>query len=163
MVLGSIPSGGFACKATQQCAENADWARSQYWAQLLRLFGRCPGLREDVTCLATPVWRSWHCGCNSGVAQWLACWAHNPKVRGSKPRSATSTGKVFASTNLRGPRMQSKLAMWTRPSLRIVWHIACRRPVGLMDKASAPGAGDSRFESWAGHICFHVVSTSVQI
>ena len=26
----------------------------------------------------------------SGVAQWLACWAHNPKVRGSKPRSANS-------------------------------------------------------------------------
>ena len=25
---------------------------------------------------------------DSGVAQWLACWAHNPKVRGSKPRSA---------------------------------------------------------------------------
>ena len=25
----------------------------------------------------------------SGVAQWLACWAHTPKVRGSKPRSAT--------------------------------------------------------------------------
>ena len=25
---------------------------------------------------------------NSGVAQWLACWAHNSKVRGSKPRSA---------------------------------------------------------------------------
>ena len=24
-------------------------------------------------------------------------------------------------------------------------------PVGLMDKASASGAGDSRFESWAGH------------
>ena len=23
--------------------------------------------------------------------------------------------------------------------------------VGLMDKASAPGAGDSRFESWADH------------
>ena len=26
------------------------------------------------------------------------------------------------------------------------------RPVGLMDKASASGAGDSRFESWAGHL-----------
>ena len=26
---------------------------------------------------------------DSGVAQWLACWAHNPKVRGSKPRSAS--------------------------------------------------------------------------
>ena len=25
------------------------------------------------------------------------------------------------------------------------------RPVGLMDKASASGAGDSRLESWAGH------------
>ena len=25
----------------------------------------------------------------SGVAQWLACWAHNPKARGSRPRSAT--------------------------------------------------------------------------
>ena len=23
------------------------------------------------------------------MAQWLACWAHNPKVRGSKPRSTT--------------------------------------------------------------------------
>ena len=22
------------------------------------------------------------------MAQWLACWAHNPKVRGSKPRCA---------------------------------------------------------------------------
>jgi hypothetical protein len=27
-----------------------------------------------------------------------------------------------------------------------------RWPVGLMDKASASGAGDSRFESWAGHV-----------
>ena len=26
------------------------------------------------------------------MAQWLACWAHNPKVRGSKPRSAISIG-----------------------------------------------------------------------
>ena len=33
------------------------------------------------------------------------------------------------------------------------------RPVGLMDKASAPGAGDSRFESWAGHGPYlHLVS-----
>ena len=26
----------------------------------------------------------------NGVAQWLACWAHNPKVRRSQPRSAKS-------------------------------------------------------------------------
>ena len=25
----------------------------------------------------------------SGVVQWLACWTHNPKVRGSKPRPAS--------------------------------------------------------------------------
>jgi hypothetical protein len=30
-----------------------------------------------------------------------------------------------------------------------------RWPVGLMDKASASGAGDSRFESWAGHFGTH--------
>ena len=30
-----------------------------------------------------------HSASASGVAQWLACWAHDPKVRGSKPRSAT--------------------------------------------------------------------------
>lgn len=34
---------------------------------------------------------------------------------------------------------------------------AFRGPVGLMDKASASGAGDSRFESWAGH-CFRRIS-----
>ncbi len=27
----------------------------------------------------------------------------------------------------------------------------CKRQVSLLDKASAPGAGDSKFESWAGH------------
>ena len=43
-------------------------------------------------------------------------------------------------------------------------NIMCRRlirwPVGLMDKASASGAGDSRFESWAGH--FFVCRQKVQ-
>ena len=38
-------------------------------------------------------------------------------------------------------------------------NIMCRRlirwPVGLMDKASAPGAGYSRFESWAGQLVLH--------
>ena len=31
---------------------------------------------------------AFHRSGTSRVAQWLACWAHNPKVRGSKPRSA---------------------------------------------------------------------------
>ena len=33
------------------------------------------------------------------------------------------------------------------------------RPVGLMDQASASGAGDSRFESWEGH-CAQLQSLS---
>ena len=39
--------------------------------------------------------------CRSGVAQWLACWAHNPKVRGSKPRSAilNSPGRPLGKPN----------------------------------------------------------------
>ena len=38
------------------------------------------------------------------------------------------------------------------------------RPVGLMDKASASGAGDSRFESWAGHTfqCYFKVRVALR-
>ena len=39
-----------------------------------------------------------------------------------------------------------------RMSVTITLHTTIQWPVGLMDKASASGAGDSRFESWAGHI-----------
>lgn len=38
----------------------------------------------------------------SRVAQWLARWAHNPRVRGSKPRSATFC--VSRISSLEGPR-----------------------------------------------------------
>ena len=44
----------------------------------------------------------------SGVAQWLACWAHNPKVRGSKPRSASCLDMVKGCCAL--PRIQCKSA-----------------------------------------------------
>ena len=55
------------------------------------------------SCLHARGGRPGHGGCKppsfaildtSGVAQWLACWAHNPKVRGSKPRSATFCGRA---------------------------------------------------------------------
>jgi hypothetical protein len=36
-----------------------------------------------------------HFDSRSAVAQWLACWAHNPKVRGSKPRCAISRLSVL--------------------------------------------------------------------
>ena len=34
-------------------------------------------------------------GGNSRVAQWIACWAHNPEVRGSKPCSALQKTFLF--------------------------------------------------------------------
>ena len=37
-------------------------------------------------------------GISSGVAQWLACWAHNPKVRGSKQRSAIAFSSLRSAT-----------------------------------------------------------------
>ena len=50
----------------------------------------------------------------SGVAQWLACWAHNPKVRGSKPRSAMSLF-VFTATPRRDTTSVSR--MWADKTL----------------------------------------------
>ena len=54
--------------------------------RLLRM--RALGWRGRLLCLPWP-WAVSRVG-SSGVAQWLAFWAHSPKVRGSKPRSANS-------------------------------------------------------------------------
>ena len=62
----------------------------------------------------------------SGVAQWLACWAHNPKVRGSKPRSAIAFSASSSATacsrashpgvctypRVRGSKPRSAMALW---------------------------------------------------
>ena len=88
MVVGSSPTVGVAAEPTQglssvnlqtmhplKNAGTADWSclggfsdphqtRTNIWKRLLKIFS------------------------GSGVAQWLACWAHNPKVPGSKPGSA---------------------------------------------------------------------------
>ena len=37
----------------------------------------------------------------SEVAQWLACWAHNPKVRGSKPRFANLSPRPATTPNMK--------------------------------------------------------------
>ena len=54
------------------------------------------------------------------MAQWLACWAHNPKVRGSKPRSAKVFGAPTSATTWCWPEHP-----W---SLRLRWtqRLACR-------------------------------------
>ena len=88
VVVGSSPTVGAAAEPTQSLslvnlqtmhplknAGTADWSclgsfsdphqtRTNIWKRLLKIFSE------------------------SGVAQWLACWAHNPKVPESKPGSA---------------------------------------------------------------------------
>jgi hypothetical protein len=49
---------------------------------------------------------------NSGVVQWLACWAHNPKVRGSKPRSARQQHSFSTATP---PCYRPALSAFRRP------------------------------------------------
>ena len=64
---------------------------------------------------------------------------------------ATSCCSHCSSHNPGAPRMQwGPVLHCSCAFLRF-----CRWPVGLMDKASAPGAGDSRFESWAGQLVLH--------
>ena len=51
----------------------------------------------------------------SGVAQWLACWAHNPKVRGSKPRSAIICIKLlYVSLVVRKKQDRDTLPEWSK-------------------------------------------------
>ena len=55
---------------------------------------------------------------HSGVAQWLACWAHNPKVHGSRPCSAIARNSCFAPPQQTGTRrrtykhLQQTLFFW---------------------------------------------------
>ena len=70
---------------------------------LIHLLSFSPGSVLLLVCFALSYHVSYSSGCiiaelvrlqntSSGVAQWLACWAHNPEVRGLKPRSAILTG-----------------------------------------------------------------------
>ena len=87
---------------------------------------------------------------HSGVAQWLACWAHNPKVRGSKPRSATFYSAVSASsqTCLHAAGLPIELALDApRDAVGPQPHVAFVQPVGaqllcllaMVVKPFAPG------------------------
>ena len=57
--------------------------------QIRRPCSVCRPGAVTTCCLAlSPFAPAWPDFCMSGVAQWSACWAHNPKVPGSKPGSA---------------------------------------------------------------------------
>ena len=64
---------------------------------------------------------------------------HTPPT---SPRTATTTSCL---AQCRPPQSNCNVHL-------LHWHQVHQGPVGLMDKALASGAGDSRFESWAGHI-----------
>ena len=66
---------GVACTARGWEMSTAVVAQRDSFACIPNLLYACPALATRN---------------NSGVAQRLACWAHSPKDRGSKPRSAIS-------------------------------------------------------------------------
>ena len=83
--------------------------------------------------------------------------------RGFETRSLDSESRVLTVTP-RGHLLRSRFALTTtqfqlvRRGALVCWESRDRPrtcannwPIGQMDRASAPGAGDSRFESWAGH------------
>ena len=72
------------------------------WLQPCSLRGRCKTASGAVAACGTFVSGDM---ITSGVAQWLACWAHNPKVRGSKPRSAMP---MFPWPGGRAPGLQAQ-------------------------------------------------------
>ena len=88
MVVGSSPTEGVAAEPTQSLssvnlqtmhplknAGTADWS--------------CLGGFSDPHQTRTNIWKRFlKIFSESGLAQWLACWAHSPKVPGSKPGSA---------------------------------------------------------------------------
>ncbi len=75
-----------------------------------------------------------------------ACTAKSTPRRGplAPDRTDTIAHKARPDPNTRSQQTLASAERHCRAT-------GCKRPVGLMDEASAPGAGDSRFESWAGH------------
>ena len=73
----------------------------------------------------------------SGVAQWLTCWAHDPKVRGSKPRSLNVL--LFDFQGKAGSTlMSSEAKSWPHPDdfpgekLAAPWGLPGRSPTPVL-------------------------------
>lgn len=92
--------------------------------------------------------------------------AGNDLGTGSGWKQSRQNQTPLCSDETRSPSSTANLHAALAAPLRLFWRswstfpfvcfaVASQGPVGLMDKASASGAGDSRFESWAGH-CFCV-------
>ena len=74
----------WASAFSRRTAPRPNSAHPCQWAWVAAGLARSNGAPISESCGAVP----WFPPRHSGVAQWLTCWAHNPKVRGSKPRSA---------------------------------------------------------------------------
>ena len=80
---------------------------------------------------------------------WKQSRQNQTPLRSDETRSPSTTANLHAA--LAAPLHLSFVLLTLGPCGRLCSRV--KGPVGLMDKASASGAGDSRFESWAGH-CF---------
>ena len=87
--------------------------------------------------------------CGSCCTANLACVGH-PGVYAQSTYYVLSCYESVSPT-FRGTPYQIQWADWVSVRRYVMYAEPARWSVGLMDKASASGAGDSRFESWADH------------
>ena len=78
------------------------------------------------------------------MAQWLACWAHNSKVGGSKPLSATIVGLVFAAVFGFASADGALAIRNARTTVARLAQLVERQPFKLVVVGSSPTVGGFR-------------------
>ena len=161
VVVGSIPTGGFANRAA------GEHARSMFFRCSCGLMDKAPPPRRRLRVRVPPRVISRACArmrAQSSVARGSQTdhleYARRFVLQGLGYQSDYTVLPVAFSMRLAmgfwlsveiyegsGPAGAPTLMGGDLPFCLCIG----RGPVGLMDKASASGVGDSRFESWAGH------------
>ena len=112
----------------------------------------CGGLPsiKPVVCKVTPA--------EAGVIWQVTIWAlAQAGNRAGRTRHHCAAMRPGAQARLQTcAQLSPRRSTFSRLTAMVLPAVHCIRepgkgPVGLLDKASASGAGDSRFESWAGH------------
>ena len=127
--------------------------------------GRCkepPGLldnRQDepqlyVTCAFVFFVHGW--SATSGVAQWSACWAHNPKVPGSKPGSA----RIWAHKDPHLPWAFPHTHADAAPAAAPLPLLATGKPQQVQGTTGLRGQPATRTAA-VGHMCFRILCSGL--
>ena len=130
------------------CAARLWWRSVVYLWKECSVCGGLPSIKP-VVCKVTPA--------EAGVIWQVTIWAPQAGNRAGKTRHHCAVMRPGAQARLQTcTQLSPRHSTFPRLKPAALPTVRCARcpgkgPVGLMDKASASGAGDSRFESWAGH------------